>query len=330
MKHIFITISTLLIGAYIATAQVTDAEKALRTLETDTTKTWKKGGIISLTGANTELYNWAAGGNNTLSGNGLVSYYINFKSPNNVWDNSFDFGYGKARQGEKEKPFLKTDDKIDILSKYGRKAYKNFYYAALVNFKTQFDEGKKYDTDTTFSIISNLMAPAYITGAIGIDYKPNKYISAFVAPLTARYTIVNDQTLADAGSFGVTAATYASDGITKLQDGEKIRKEFGGYIRVIVSKNDFEQELLKNVSLTSKVDLFSNYIQEPQNIDVSWENQIAFKINKFITVNFNTHLINDADTKNVGVDTNNDGIDDKSISKVQFKQILGVGFAYKF
>ncbi|OQA95988.1 MAG: hypothetical protein BWY22_01932 [Bacteroidetes bacterium ADurb.Bin217] len=330
MKHLLLFIAFISLFFSIATAQVTDAEKTLRTDNTDTTKGWKKGGIISLTGANTELYNWAAGGDNTLSGNGLISYYINYKSPTTAWDNLFDFGYGKARQGEKGKPFIKTDDKIDILSKYGRKAYKSFYYAALINFKTQFDEGKKYSDDTTFSIISNFMAPAYITGAIGIDYKPNKYLSAFIAPVTARYTIVTDQTLADAGSFGVTAATYAADGITKLSDGENIRKEFGGYVRVIITKNDFTQELLKNVSLTSKVDLFSNYLQDPQNVDVSWENQIAFKINKFITVNFNTHLINDADTKNVGIDTNNDGTDDKMVSKVQFKQILGVGFSYKF
>jgi hypothetical protein len=330
MKHFFTTILSVCIVSQVLTAQVTDAEKTLRTVATDSTKGWKKGGVISITGANTELYNWAAGGNNTLSANGLTSIFLNYKSPTTAWDNLFDFGYGRTRQGEKGKPFLKTDDKIDLLSKYGHKAYKSFYYAALVNFKTQFDEGRKYTNDTTYSIISNFLAPAYITGAIGIDYKPNKYFSAFVAPVTARYTIVNDQKLADAGAFGVEKAIYATDGITKLKDGENVRKEFGGYVRIIITKNDFSQELLKNVSLTSKVDLFSNYLQSPENVDVSWENQIAFKINKFITVNFNTHLINDADTKNVGLDTNNDGTDDKMVSKVQFKQLLGVGFSYKF
>jgi hypothetical protein len=187
--------------------------------------------------------------------------------------------------------------------------------------------GYNYPNDSV--IISNLLAPAYITGALGIDYKPDNYLSVFVAPVTARITIVNNQPLADAGNFGVDKATYDSTGV-KLTNGKKSLKEYGGYIRIIYSKNDWKQEFMKNVSLTSKIDLFSNYTEEPQNIDVSWENQIALKVNKYITVNFNTHLLYDDNTKNFGIDTNNDGVFDKYVPKSQFKQIVGVGFAYKF
>ena len=327
MKKIISTFLILIIGKFSIQAQVTDAEKTLRTQTLDTIFGWKKGGIIAINGANTQLYNWAAGGDNSLSATGLFSIFANYKSATSAWDNSLDIGYGKMRQGENNEAFKKTDDKIDILSKYGKKAYKSFYYAGLLNFKTQMDKGIDY-SDT--SLLSNFLAPAYLTGAIGIDYKPNAYISIFAAPLTARYTIVNNQELADAGAFGVTAATYDITGTIKLTDGEKIRKEYGGYIRLIFSKNDFKKEILKNVSITSKVDLFSNYIDEPKNVDVSWENQIAFKVNKYITINFNTHLINDADTKNVGIDINGDSVNDKFVSKAQYKQITGLGFSYKF
>ena len=173
--------------------------------------------------------------------------------------------------------------------------------------------GRDYAKDS--AKISNLLAPAYLLTAIGMDYKPTSYFSAFLAPLTGKLTIVNDKDLSAMGAFGVAP-------------GEILKGEFGGYLRAAFSKSDFKNELLKNLSFTSKVDLFSNYLKDPQNIDVNWENIIVFKVNKYITVNLNTHLIYDAD---ILFDTDNSGvIDAADHSLVQFKEIFGVGFMYKF
>ena len=213
--------------------------------------------------------------------------------------------------------FQKTDDKIDILSKYGREAFKNFYYSALMNFKTQMTPGYNYPDDT--NKISDLFAPAYLTLALGLDFKPDAYFSAFIAPVTGKFTFVTDQLLSDQGAFGV-------------KPGETSRSEFGGYIRAIYSRNDFKSEFLKNVSFTTKIDLFSNYAENPQNIDVSWETLIAMKVNKYLSFNFNTHLIYD-DNIQVPYDKNNDGNTEtgESVrSLVQFKEIFGVGLSYKF
>jgi hypothetical protein len=315
MKAKFIALIVLMTGfSLIAFGQVTEGEKHLRTLPSDTTRGWKKGGVFALSLAQTSLTNWAAGGQNSLAINGILSCFANYKRNKSVWDNSLDIGYGLLKQG-KNTDFMKTDDKIDFLSKYGQEAFKNFYYAALLNFKTQMAPGYNYPNDSVK--ISNVLAPAYLLGALGMDYKPSGYFSAFIAPVTAKFTIVNDQFLSDAGAFGVTP-------------GEKIKSEIGGYIRVIYSKNDFKIELLKNVSFTTKIDLFSNYLDKPQNIDVSWETLIAMKVNKYLNVNFNTHLMYDDNTK-IKVDRNNDGIlDPVPGSRIQFKEILGVGFSYKF
>lgn len=326
MKTKTILVIILLIGLnQINYGQVTEGETKLRSLDTDIIQGWKKGGVIGLSLAQTSLTNWASGGQNSFAVNGLFSVYANYKKDKTVWDNSLDMGYGLLKQG-KNSDFMKTDDKFDLLSKYGRKAFDNFYYAALFNFKTQMTVGKDYAKDT--AKISNFLAPAYIIGAIGMDYKPNSYFSAFVAPLTGKITIVNDQDLADAGAFGVEPATYDNMGNLLLK-GEKSKSEFGGYIRLIYSKNDFKNEFLKNVSFTTKVDLFSNYLNNPQNIDVSWETLIAFQVNKYISVNLNTHLIYDDDI-NIAIDNNGDGLTDQSGPRVQFKEILGVGVTYKF
>jgi len=100
-------------------------------------------------------------------------------------------------------------------------------------------------------------------------------------------------------------------------------------MRFIFSKNDFKAEALKNISVTSKIDLFSNYLNEPSHIDVNWENLIAFKVNKYIAVTITTQLIYDHDVL-INVDSDGDGTVDMMGPRTQFKEILGIGFSYKF
>ena len=133
----------------------------------------------------------------------------------------------------------------------------------------------------------------------------------FIAPFTAKWTIVNDPVLSAAGAFGV-------------EPGEIVKSEFGGYIRFIYTRNDFRTPFLKNISFTTKLDLYSNYLKDPQFVDVNWEVLIAMKVNKYITINLTTNLIYDYDIK-FPSDFNVAGVD-----KVQFKEIFGVGFSYKF
>jgi hypothetical protein len=318
MKKKFIAATLLLsISFTLILGQVTEAEKNLRTITADTTQGWKTGGVFAINLAQTSLKNWAAGGQNSVAVNGLFSMFANMKRGKSVWDNSLNVGYGLLKQG-KNSDFMKTDDKIDFMSKYGQEAFKNFYYAALLNFKTQLTAGYNYPDVT--NKISDLFSPAYLLLAVGVDYKPNANFSAFVAPLTAKFTFVLDDTLSAHGAYGVTPR-------------ETSKSEIGGYIRAIYTKNDFKGEFMKNVAFTTKIDLFSNYLDNPQNIDVSWETLISMKVNKYITVNFNTHLLYD-DNILIALDRNDDGDmtdpGDVPGKRIQFKEILGVGFSYNF
>jgi hypothetical protein len=317
MKLKKLALILFLIGLFdLAAGQVTEGEKKLRTLTTDTIQGWKKGGVIAVNLAQTSLTNWAAGGQNSVAVNGLFSVFANYKRDKSVWDNSLDLGYGLIKQGKNEAP-RKTDDKIDFLSKYGHEAFKNFYYAALLNFKTQMTPG--YNYPDKINKISDFFSPAYLLMAVGLDYKPNAYFSAFLAPLTGKFTFVTDEKLSDAGAFGV-------------KPGSKTLSEFGGYLRAIYTKNDFKSDYLKNVAFTTKIDLFSNYLKKPENIVVYWETQIAFKVNKFISANLNTQLIYD-DKIRVPFDKNGNGSIETGEgirSKIQFKEILGVGLSYNF
>ena len=300
-------------------AQTTEAEKSLKKQRTDTLDGWQTGGIASLNLTQVSLTNWTAGGQNSLSINGLLSVFANLKKGNSTWDNSLDLAYGLLQQGNDG--VRKTDDKIDFTSKYGRKASKNWYYAGLVNFKSQMTAGYAYPDDSTE--ISNFLAPAYGLAAIGMDYKPNKSFSLFISPLTLKMTIVNDQRLANAGAYGVHAAEYNEIGeLTK--NGLTTRAEYGGYLRAF-----FNKDIMKNVNLQTKLELFSNYAETPENIDVNWEVLIAMKVNKYISATISTQLLYDDDI-DIAVDNNNDGLIDAIGPRTQFKEVLGVGLSYKF
>lgn len=301
-------------------AQLTEGEKLLRDQTIDTLMGWNTGGVSALNLTQTSFTNWAAGGQNSIAANALIGVFSNYKGVNSSWDNSLDLGYGLLMQG-KNGNVVKTDDKIEFLSKYGRKAFGNWFYAGLLNFKTQFAPGYNYPNDSV--IISDFMAPAYLLGAIGLDFKPNNVFSLFISPLAAKFTIVNNEALANAGAYGVEPATYDTLG-NVITAGETFRAEIGGYVR-----SQFQKEVVKNVTVNTKVDLFSNYLENPGNIDVNWSTLIGLKVNKFISATISTDLIYDDDV-DIAIDSNDDGVPEKYGPRLQFKEVLGVGFSYKF
>jgi hypothetical protein len=284
---------------------------------------WKRGGVVGFNFTQASFTNWAAGGVNSISGQFLFSTFANYKKGTTTWDNLLDISYGLVKQGTSAS-VRKADDKFDLTSKYGRYAFKKvWYYSALANFKTQFQPGYNYISDTSKTLISDLMAPGYLVVAIGLDYKPNDKFTIFTAPITAKYTFVYNQTLADAGAFGVDKAVYDTAG-TRIVAGKNVRQEFGGYMRI-----QYRAEVMKNVNLSTKLELFSNYVKNPQNIDVNAEMLVAMKVNKYISCNLSMQAIYDHDV-NVAVDRNHDGVNDGTGPRLQFRQVLGVGLSVKF
>jgi hypothetical protein len=269
---------------------------------------WRKGGLLSLNLTQVSLTNWAAGGLNSISGNSIVSLFANYKRGRKSWDNSLDLAYGLVRQG-KEGEVLKTDDKIDFSSKYGLKASGHWHYAALLNFKSQFAAGYNYPNDSI--AISKFLAPGYLLFSLGMDYKPNDFFSLFISPITARVLIVNDEDLSDAGAFGVDS-------------GEVLKQELGAYLKAAYNK-----DLNPHVNLKTSVDFFSNYLEEPQHIDINFQMLLSMKVSKFISASISAQVLYDHDTK-IAVYESDDVTIDHYGPRTQIKEVLGVGFAYKF
>jgi hypothetical protein len=305
MKPIAILILGVIFTASVK-AQVTDMDDQLAPFEDEIEEGWHIRGLFSLSFSQITLTNWAAGGENSIAGNGLMNMFADYRRGSLIWNNSLDLGYGlQRREGETAR---KTDDRIDLFSKVGRQAAENWYYSGLLNFRTQMAPGYDYTSDEN-EIISNFLSPAYILAALGMDFKPLPDFSLFMAPLTGKFTIVRDEALGP--NYGLDA-------------GDNFRSEFGGYLRTL-----YRTDLTETITFQTKLDLFSNYLDSPQNIDVNWENLLMMRITQYISVSFMTHLIYDDDIL-IGLDINDDGNIDHYGPRVQFKQLLGVGFAYNF
>lgn len=266
----------------------------------DTTKLWTLGTKTALSFSQVSLTNWAAGGENSFGGNSFLNLTANLKQGKTTWDNSLDLAYGMVKQGSSS--VRKSDDKIDLVSKWGHNIItKNLFLSANFNFKTQFDNGYKYYEGDSSVLISKFMAPGYFMLGLGLDYKPYPFLSISLLPLTGRLVVINDTVL---------SVTYG------LDPGEKVKPEFGAAFKVL-----FEKDLATNISLKSKLEMFSNYIDRPQNIDINWEALLILKATKYISTYIGFQTIYDHDIL----------IADKNGNKAprtQFKQTFGVGFNY--
>lgn len=272
----------------------------------DTVKLWNYNGQINFAFSQVSLTNWAAGGDNSFSGNGLIRLEAVYAKDKSAWDSYILAGYGVTKIGGDG--LVKNDDKLEILSKYGYKASKNWKYSVVINGRTQFSPGYK-DNREKITRISDFMAPGYLTASLGMDYKPKKAFALFLSPVTAKFTFVEDDSLSSAGAYGV-------------DPGKRFRSELGGFIKMIYNK----ENIVPSVNVNTTVDLFTNYLDHPERIDVNWDLLIAMKVNKFLSVTINTQLIYDYDIKFVEI-VNNLPVEK---AKVQFKEVFGVGFSASF
>lgn len=276
------------------------------TTSTDTTY-WSKGATFGLQFTQSSFYQWTAGGENAITIAGIGKIFSNYTKGNVAWDNDLDLNYGIISQNNN--PFEKNDDRFELNSAYGYKASKRWYYTGSLNFRSQFAPGYE-ESNETRSKISNFLSPGYVTAALGMNYKLIKNYSFTLSPIASKITIVTDEDLNGVGAFGV-------------DPGKPIRYEFGGLFRASI-----KQKIMKNIELDTKIQLFSNYIENPQNIDVNWDALVTFKVNQYINFNILAVLIYDHDIL-VPKDSNGDGESNYSGRGVQFKEVLALGLSYK-
>lgn len=267
-------------------------------------KIWKKGGLFSLNINQGSLSNWAAGGDEfSFSLNAFTNLYAFYKKGKHSWDNTLDLAYGVVNTTSLGS--RKASDRIDLLTKYGYALNPKLNIAALFNARTQFANGFSYLKSSTnedsAALTSKAFAPAYLLLSPGLDFKPNSNLSLFISPATARWVIVVDDILAP--QYGI-------------EPGKNVRSEFGAFGSV-----NYQNTFREKFTFKSRLDLFSNYDRNPQNIDIFWSNVFTAKITKRINFSLNVDVIYDDDVQNVKPGKG---------PAPQILQLMGIGFAYNF
>jgi len=264
---------------------------------------WTMAGSAGITGSQMTLTNWAAGGDPSVAADFQFNYSIDYKKDKMLWQNRLELAYGLNRT--ESNGMRKTNDKIYLSSSYGQKVYDNLYVSALLKFNTQFAPGYDYavtNEDGGYKQTSGFMAPAYFSGGLGVEWAPKAWLSVNASPTTWKATVVNQEALQPI--YGL--------------DGRSTRHEFGGNVKI-----EAKGTIWGDLSGYTRLNLFSNFLDKPQNVDVDWTIRFDLKINKWLSANANFHMIYDDNIKIPQPDGS-------AYPCLQIQEVAGVGLLVKF
>ncbi|MBS1535405.1 MAG: DUF3078 domain-containing protein [Bacteroidetes bacterium] len=279
---------------------IVNTEKTVKKTVDTTSNGWKTKGNLIFLFNQSNFNNWLAGGENNISGNLGINYDFNYKKDKITWDNKVIASYGliQTKNADFEK---KTDDRFEYNSVFGKKASGYWYYSFFMNFRTQFTKGYVYSKDANGKEIrtesTNAFSPGYLTFGPGLLWKKSDNFKFNMAPITSKVTYVDkSMTLPNKKYFGV-------------EEGRSYRYELGFY-----ASGYYKFDLMQNVTMENTLNLYSNYLEKPQNVDLDYTMNMVMKINRYLTTNFVFQTI----------------YDDNAFSGFQTRQIFGLGVNYGF
>lgn len=257
-----------------------------------------------------KLANWASGGENSLSLLSNLRYYWNYNRNKTSWENWVHYRFGFMKNGSED--IRKNEDRFEMNSKLGQKAFKHWYYAAQFNVLTQLFNSYEYPKDKDRVLVANFMSPGYFTLSLGMDYKPNNNFSLVISPIAGKWNFVRDTAKIDEKRYGVS------------EPGKRFKREAGAQINLISKLNN----LLKIMDVNNELKVFMSYEKKDRYINkgkeneekkqipltVDWKLTLSFKINYFMSASIYTETI----------------YDENYSRKLQFKENLNLGVKFRF
>lgn len=304
-------------------AQIADLNKKL---PVPPTPTWTFKGNVGINFGQNLLGDWAAGGFSNFSLQGIGHLEANMKKGRHSWENGLDGNLGFVKNFDAvnggDYPIQKSADMVQLNSKYLYDLQKgNLQLGLNLNFLSQFI--KTWDNKTGTKLISDFLAPGFLDVSPGLQWKPTSYFKLFFSPASGRFTFVTNDTIINRGG---AENRFGND------VGQTVRTELGAKLDAV-----FEKELVKNLSIRSRLQLFNNYTR-PQsqidaiyssraNIDVVFQTDLFYKLTKNIALNFGFQTIKDDDVRFSNV-SSPDADGKKSIWQV--RQNFGAGMVFGF
>lgn len=256
---------------------------------------WKRGGNVLITFNQSAFNNeWTGGGIGNIAANFLVNYDFNYTKGDLIWDNKLiaDYGVNKTKGQE---DFTKNNDRLEFNSLAGKKMTGHWYYSFYFNMKTQMDKGFVYDANgVVLGANSHFFSPVYFQAGPGLLWKKSDNLNVNISPAAGKLIVVHKEF---AGAYGTEA-------------GDTERFELGAAVR-----GYYKVELMKNITMENILALYSNYLEDPQNVDIDYTMNLAMKVNKYISANLTFQAIYDDNTQRNGF---------------QIRETFGLGFNYAF
>lgn len=275
---------------------------------------WTKAGNVSLLFSQAAFNDeWTGGGTSNYAANAGLTYDFNYRQGKLTWDNRImaDFGITKNRGQEFTR---KTNDRLELNSIVGKQIKEsNWFYSYILNFRTQFASGYTFGTDADGNEIrteiTKFMSPGYLQTGPGFLWKKNDNLKVNIAPATARFIFVSSQ-FTDVGPVQADIDAFnAMGGYFGVDANETTRFEFGA------SLNGYAKfDLMENITMENILALYSNYLEDPQNVDIDYTLNLIMAVNKWITANATFQAI----------------YDDNAVGAFQIREALGIGVTFGF
>lgn len=248
--------------------------------------------------------NWYQGGKNALSFIGSIGYGVKLNQklhPNQMLEASVSYKLAMSSTPDDSLRKVQiTEDLLQITAKGGLKAFDHWFYSVALNFKTQLF--KSYPINS-HQLSAAFLSPGELNLGLGMTYdymSPSKKfsINASISPISWNMKMVTNTNM-DPASFGI-------------DNGHRVKNQIGSSTEI-----KLDWKITRDISLQSRLFAFTQY----EDSQLDWENTINFSINRFLSAMLYAHLRYDSTTPR---------IEDSSWHYWQFKEILSLGFSYKF
>lgn len=272
-----------------------EAARAIR----DAYSPWKREANLSLQMTqNYATENWHQGAANAFSLLWAAKAFANYKKDNIIWENNAEWRVGLSTvSGDTLRKINTTDDKFQVFSKFGYQMHKQWYVSLFADFQTNFFPNYQQNSQM---MNTAFLTPLRFSTGLGVEYKPLEGLGINLSPATYKivYALKSDSTQIKVTEYGI-------------ENGTNLLSEFGSSLRV-----EWKWRPLREIEIETKFYFFTNYKQ----VETELEIDIDFYINKFMSAKLLLHPRYDGTVESTA--------DHKS--KLQFKELISVGFAHTF
>lgn len=322
----FAALFVLALPFFIAAQAGDDRLKELQEASKKEGDGWVTGGAIGLDFAQLMMANPRVGsGDNRIAFGGLGNLYANYTNGRHTWSNNASLQLAVQKLADID--WQKSLDVLRVNSQYGYKTgNEKWSIAGLLTFESltmpTYPGNYLKAQEETAMAQAKFLSPFRLELSPGIQYKPDAHFTFFFAPASYKLIYVADQEIANLGIHG----TKLVDDNDPTMGYEQAFHQLGARLNAAYVNKYFNDK----IAFSSKLDLFSNYLNNPQNIDVLWQNDLGWQIWKSLSLNFLLEAFYDHDI-NVLVKRPSDTLPDGQLGKrISWTQALLLKYNYVF